>query len=366
MAKLPASPPLYIFAAMRGMFSQLKLAVFPSDRSSISPAILLSFLILFSGVFSGCASVSAGNSAAEPVAAKISVVPSVIDFKAVIVGQKNSQTVKITNSSSNSINLKSLQVAGSGFSLSSIKAPVVLAPGQRVDLSVVFAPPSAADHSGSLVISAPELKAPVTVPLSGAGERATPALTISPTSVNFGSRAVKTSTAQTVILTNTGNLSLSISSINVASPAFSVSGVSKGVSLSPNQKIEFQVWFHPGVAGRASTTIAFDSSVGLPPLKLAVSGSASNSTGSSPSAAVPHSVTLGWNASNSAAGYHVYRSEVADGPFNRINAGQLQSTSYKDSDVVGGGQYYYVVTAVGESGSESTYSNEVAVVIPTN
>jgi hypothetical protein len=347
------------------MFSQLKLAVFPCDRWSISPAILLSFLILFSGIFSGCASVSAGNSAAGPAAAIISVVPSVIDFKAVIVGQKNSQTVKITNSSSNSVNLKSLHVSGSGFSLSSANAPLLLAPGKHIDLSVVFAPPSAANVSGSLVISAPELKAPVTVPLSGAGEKATPALTISPTSVNFGTRAVKTSTAQSVALTNTGNLSLSISSINVASSAFSVSGVSKGVSLSPNQRIEFQVWFRPGVAGTASTTIAFDSSVGLPPLKLAVSGSASNSTGSSPSAAAPHSVTLGWYApSNSAAGYHVYRSEVAGGPFNRINTGQLQSTSYKDTAVVGGGQYFYVVTAVGESGSESAYSNEVAVVIP--
>jgi fibronectin type 3 domain-containing protein len=103
----------------------------------------------------------------------------------------------------------------------------------------------------------------------------------------------------------------------------------------------------------------------LPPLKLAVSGSASNSTGSSPSAAVPHSVTLGWTAS-AAAGYHVYRSEVAGGPFNRINSGQLQTTSYKDTGVVGGGQYFYVVTAVGDSGSESAYSNEVSVVIPTN
>jgi hypothetical protein len=350
---------------MRGIFSEPKFAVFPSDRLSISPAILLFLLFLFAGVFSGCASAPAGNSTADPTA-KISVIPSAIDFKAVVVGQKNSQTVKITNSSSSSINLQSLHISGSGFSLSSAKAPVLLAPGSQLSLSVDFAPPSAADHSGSLVISAAELKTPVTVPLSGAGEKATPALAISPTSVNFGTRAVKTSTAQSVVLTNTGNLSLSISSINLASSAFSISGVSKGVSLSPNQKLEFQVWFHPTVAGNASTTITFDSSVALPSLKLAVSGSASNSAVSSPSDAVPHSVTLDWNASNSAAGYHVYRSEVAGGPFNRIDTSQIESTSYKDTNVVSGGHYFYVVTAVEASGPESAYSNEVSVVIPTN
>jgi hypothetical protein len=293
-------------------------------------------------------------------------VPSVIDFKAVVVGQKNSQTVQITNSSSNSINLSGLQVSGTGFSLSSAKAPVLLAPGSHVSLSVVFAPAAAADQTGSLVISTSDLDTPVRVPLSGAGEKAAPKLTLSPASVNFGTRAVKTSTPQLVVLTNTGNSSLSISSISIANPAFSVAGISKGVSLSPNQKLEFQVWYHPTVVGNAAVAIAFDSSASLAPVTLPVVGSASNSAVPTPGATGAHSVTLNWNASNSAAGYHVYRSEVAGGPFNRIDTSQIESTSYKDADVVSGGHYFYVVTAVEASGPESAYSNEASVVIPTN
>jgi Cep192 domain 4/HYDIN/CFA65/VesB-like, Ig-like domain len=346
---------------MRRIYSQYR--VFPFRQLANSPFILLACIILFTGTFSGCASVSADRSAV----AKISVVPSVIDFKAVVVGQKNSQTVKITNSSSNSINLNSLHVSGTGFSLSSAKAPVLLAPGSHVSLSVVFAPPATAGVTGALVISSSDLDTPVRIPLSGAGEKATPKLTISPTSVNFGTRAVKTSTPQSVILTNTGNTSVSISSISVANPAFTVAGISKGVSLSPNQKLEFQVWFRPTIAGNAAATISLDSSASLAPVTLAVAGSASNSTTSTPAATAAHSVTLDWsNGSSSTTGYHVYRSEGSGGPFERLNQVLLATTSYKDTNVVNGGHYFYVVTAVASGGSESDYSNEVTVEIPLN
>jgi hypothetical protein len=324
-------------------------------------------MVIFSVIFSGCASVSAGNSAAEPVAAKISIVPAAIDFRAVVVGQKNSQTVKITNSTSQSIHLGNLHISGTGFSLSSAKAPILLGAGSHIELSVVFAPPSAAGHTGALVVSGPDLKAPVSVPLSGEGEKADPALAISPASLNFGTRAVKTSASQSVTLTNTGNISLSISSISIANPVFSVSGISKGVTISPRQKLEFQVWYRPTASGKAAATIALDSSAGATPVRLAVAGSASNSSTSTPTTTASHSVTLDWNnRSSSTKGYHVYRGEVAGGPFERLDATLVESTSYKDTGVIGGGHYFYVVTAVAEGGLESTYSNEVSVEIPND
>jgi hypothetical protein len=343
-------------------FRKLASGRFPDFRF-----LLLACVVIFAVIFSGCAAVSAGNSSPEPVAAKISIVPSAIDFKAVVVGQKNSQTVKITNSTLQSVNLRSLQVSGSGFSLSAVKAPVLLAAGSHIELSVVFAPPSEAGHTGALVISGPDLKAPVSIPLSGQGEKAAPALALSPAAVNFGARTIKTSTSQSVILTNTGNISLSISSISVANPVFSVSGINKGVTLSPGQKLEFQVWFHPTATGKAAATISLDSSAGATPVKLAVAGSASSSSTSTPTSTASHSVTLDWTDHNvPAKGFHVYRSEMSGGPFNRIDQGKLEATTYKDSEVVGGAHYFYVVTAVGEAGPESAYSNEVSVEIPND
>jgi hypothetical protein len=353
---------------MRGeMLSQPYFRKLATRRFPDSRFILLACVVIFSVIFSGCASVSAENSAAEPVAAKISIVPSAIDFKAVVVGQKNSQTVKITNSTAKSVDLGSLHVSGTGFSLSSVEAPLLLAAGSHIELSVVFAPPSAAGQTGALVISGPDLKVPVSIPLSGEGEKAAAALAVSPASVNFGARTIKSSSSQSVILTNTGNISLSINSISVANPVFSVSGISKGVTLSPGQKLEFQVWFHPTATGKTADTISLDASGGAPPVRLAVTGSASTSSTSTPTTTASHSVTLDWTDHDvSAKGYHVYRSEISGGPFNRINQGKLEATTYQDSEVVGGAHYFYVVTAVGEGGPESAYSNEVSVEIPNN
>jgi hypothetical protein len=210
------------------------------------------------------------------------------------------------------------------------------------------------------------LKAPVSVPLSGSGAKATPALAVSPASLNFGTRAVKSSTSQSVTLKNTGNIALSISSVSVASPAFSTSGLAKGISLSPDQQVEFQVWFHPAAAGNSSSTITVGTSSLPTSVTLSLAGSATNSTVTSPSSVPSHAVTLDWDPSTSSvAGYHVYRSESSNGPFQRITNSVIGSLNYRDATVQPGGHYYYVVTAVAADGTESTYSNEVAAAIPS-
>ena len=80
-----------------------------------------------------------------------------------------------------------------------------------------------------------------------------------------------------------------------------------------------------------------------------------------------HSVSLGWNTSTSSgvAGYNIYRATISTGPFTRINSA-LDATPYDtDSTVTAGQTYYYAVTAVSTTGSESGYSNQVQVTIPT-
>ncbi len=57
-------------------------------------------------------------------------------------------------------------------------------------------------------------------------------------------------------------------------------------------------------------------------------------------------------------GYNIYRSEIAGGPYERINSTILTDLTYLDSNLVSGSAYYYVVTAVDAYGNESVYSNE--------
>lgn len=78
---------------------------------------------------------------------------------------------------------------------------------------------------------------------------------------------------------------------------------------------------------------------------------------------VNHSTTVKWDAVPVAVSYNVYRRTVTTGYSTRYSAvtGVL---TYKDTVVVNGATYFYVVTAVDAGNVESLYSNEVTAVIP--
>ncbi|MBK9926920.1 MAG: alpha-amylase [Anaerolineales bacterium] len=70
-------------------------------------------------------------------------------------------------------------------------------------------------------------------------------------------------------------------------------------------------------------------------------------------------VSLAWDAVAGASKYTLYRSPVSGGGWVAI-ASDLTGTSYTDTSVVNGKNYYYVVTASDSIGNESGYSNEVS------
>lgn len=348
---------------MRGVLLSAPLGFF-FVRRVCAPACILSFCAFASSVvFSGCATVGPG-SAASPAATALSVVPAEIDFESVVVGQRNSQALQITNTSTKNVDLSTLHVTGASFTLLSARAPVVLAPGKQITMNIVFAPSAAAAEKGALIISGPTLLTPIRVPLAGSGVKPDPALQASPSAINFGSHALNSSAFQTVTFTNSGNVSLTVHSVSLSGAGFSIAGVSAGVSLAPQQRLEFQVWYHPTVAGSVAATLIANVSALTSPLRLAVAGSATTSP-TAPSSASSHSVALDWNSSTSSVvGYHIYRGGVSGGPYGRIDNSVVNSLSYRDANVQSGGRYFYVVTALGTDGVESPFSNEVAADIP--
>lgn len=78
-----------------------------------------------------------------------------------------------------------------------------------------------------------------------------------------------------------------------------------------------------------------------------------------------NSVVLTWDPSQSPnlSHYNLYRGVVSGGPYPVVTAIGLV-TAYTDSNVQAGQTYYYVVTAVDMSGSESAYSNEASATLP--
>ena len=79
---------------------------------------------------------------------------------------------------------------------------------------------------------------------------------------------------------------------------------------------------------------------------------------------VAHSVSLNWAASSTPnVTYNVYRS-VTSGSYSTPLASSGTATSYTDTAVQAGQNYYYVVTAV-SGGTESAHSNEVPATVPS-
>jgi hypothetical protein len=80
-----------------------------------------------------------------------------------------------------------------------------------------------------------------------------------------------------------------------------------------------------------------------------------------------HVVSINWaaSASSNIAGYNIRRSTISGGPYTLVNAALITSLTFDDVSIQPGQPYYYVVTAVDNSGNESGYSAESTVTVPS-
>jgi fibronectin type 3 domain-containing protein len=79
-----------------------------------------------------------------------------------------------------------------------------------------------------------------------------------------------------------------------------------------------------------------------------------------------HTVALSWGTSStSGVTYNIYRGTTPGGEgTSPINTSAISETTFTDTNVTSGQEYYYVVEAVDSDGN-SEPSNEAAVSIPT-
>jgi hypothetical protein len=79
----------------------------------------------------------------------------------------------------------------------------------------------------------------------------------------------------------------------------------------------------------------------------------------------PHSVTIGWSASNPpVAGYNVYRALTPGAPV-KLTVRMISDTQYTDKTVEAGKTYVYSVTSIDFKGIESSPSANITVTVPT-
>ena len=81
--------------------------------------------------------------------------------------------------------------------------------------------------------------------------------------------------------------------------------------------------------------------------------------------AAPATVSLAWSygAEPDLAGYEVFRSSTAGGPYAKLTTSLLDRPAFTDRTAPPGIPSFYVVRAVDSSGNESTPSSEISAAL---
>jgi hypothetical protein len=298
-------------------------------------------------------------------AASLTLAPTALNFGNVTVGagSSRSQQLVITNVSSVSVTIAALPISGGGagsFAVGGARFPMQLAPKASVNIMIAFTPASAGAERAAVGIASVGhaiTVSPSSVPLSGTGVTLT--LGRETSSLAYGSVLVDPSTppTQTATVTNTGtgNVTVSGIAINGGSGAYSAtSNPAAPFTLAPNQTAAVAVTFNPLVGGPATGQVSIVSNATNSPSVISLTGMG-----------LPW-VSLNWTPSVSPGiiGYNIYEGTVSGGPYVRLWS--LAATpAYEDTEsgLAPGSTHYYVVTAVDDTGLESSYSNEASVLI---
>ncbi len=296
----------------------------------------------------GIAGGTAGYLSASPLSAQFPNVP---------VGTHNTQIIQLTNTGSTSLTISKVTTTGNGFSSSGVTTPLSLAAGAKVQLTVGFLPNSAASSSGTVVLSSTGSDSQLTIVLSGNGIGNSRTLGVSPASLSFGNVVLSGSATQQITLTNAGNSNISISGGSVNGTGVSATGV-VAETLAPGQSAVVTAQFAPKTVGSVSGGITI--------LSNASNGASITVPVTGTGVAAARAVSLQWQPSTSTGviGYYIYRSTISGGPFTKVSSSLVGGTSYSDTKIVSGSEYYYVVTAVNTNGSESGYSSQVTISVP--
>lgn len=205
--------------------------------------------------------------------ASLNATPTPVAFGNVKVGSAAKQVVTLTNAGNVTETITQVSPSGSGYSVTGIAVPLSLPAGNNTSFTVQFAPTATGTATGSVSVSATSSASDpsVSVGLSGTGAQA--ALSPNPLSVNFGSVLVGSSGTVPVTLTNSGNMSTTVSAATVSGAGFSVSGLSMPLTIGAGQSASFTGKFAPSATGNANGTLSITSDAPGSPTTMALSGS---------------------------------------------------------------------------------------------
>ena len=244
--------------------------------------------------------VALAGTGSTAAAGQLQANPTSLSFGTVGTGGNSTKTVVFSNTGTAAIQISTLAVSGAGFSASGIATPLILNPAATATLIVVFTPTAGGSASGTVTVTTDQLHSPMTISLTGTG--AVPGLSITPTSVAFGSVLDGQTKSQTFTLTNTGSASLTISQLSVSGTGYSLNGLTTPNTIAAGATATFSALFAPTTVGSLPGTITVASNAPNSPLTVALTGTGGAGTvtlSANPTSLAFGNVTAGTTSSKS-------------------------------------------------------------------
>ncbi len=221
-----------------------------------------------------------GALAAAPVAT-LSVTS--LAFGSVPVGSSSQQTATLTNSGTATMTLSAAPaVSGDAAFSSTSTCGSSLAAGESCTATVTFAPQTSGARSGTLAFTTNAAGSPHAVSLTGTGSALpAPVASLSTASMNFGDVTAGTSAQQSVVLTNVGNATMTLTAAPLLTGAADYSASTTcGASLDAGASCSVQVTFAPtDTAGTRSASLAFATNATGSPHTVSITGNNLQTTG---------------------------------------------------------------------------------------
>jgi hypothetical protein len=205
--------------------------------------------------------------------------PSTLDFGTVPTGANKTISVSIVNTGTSAVTITGSTPPSAPFSATGFPANgSTLAAGASVAVSVTYTPTATGTQTGFLSVASNA--GSVTVPITGAAVTGAAHLTITPNPLSFGSVVVGQSSTQTFDITNTGNITLTLTKAAPPVGVFNTSTpVSEGQQLAPGDVIHQSVTFTPTATGAQSAVYSITGDDGQGAVLVQLTGTGVNAVG---------------------------------------------------------------------------------------
>jgi hypothetical protein len=261
-------------------------------------AVFMLAALFSAGMLGGCSGFVNGT---KSVLAAFQLGSSSLNFGKVTVGKQTTQTISISNTGNTTVSITQATFSNPQFSLSGSALPMSLATGQTGNLTVAITPTAAGTVNGTVTIQGSDGSSPATASLSANAAAAGPQISLSNTSVDFGSVGVGSTGNASVTISNLGSSDLNLTVVSINGAEFGETGIATPKTISAGLSATMALTFHPTTSGVDTGSVSITSNDPVNPTTvISLTGAGTNGSPAqlqaSPALLSFGNVTVGNNA----------------------------------------------------------------------